>query len=128
MIEFRCAFFNFTGGANLNGAWSYRGVETEVINSTHVRCNSSHLTTFVVLANVIAVSPVSSNPISLNIHYSYLPVCADAMMQFLNFTISLLTASSSIFTAYHHFLLHCLLYFCTAHTCHHHIPFHIGVS
>ena len=50
---FRCAFFNFKGGANATGAWSYSGVKTIVINDTHVSCNSSHLTSFVVLVSVV---------------------------------------------------------------------------
>ena len=51
--QFRCAFFNSTGGANRTGGWSYRGVKTEVINDTHVHCNASHLTSFVVLVSIV---------------------------------------------------------------------------
>ena len=51
--QFRCAFFNFTGGANRTGGWSYSGVQTEVINETHVRCNAAHLTSFVVLVSIV---------------------------------------------------------------------------
>ena len=68
---FRCAFFNFTGGANRTGGWSYRGVKTEVINDTHVRCNASHLTSFVVLVSIVPtdepVSAVTYIPISYKV-------------------------------------------------------------
>ena len=59
--QFRCAFFNFTGGTNQTGGWSYRGVETEVINNTHVRCSASHLTSFVVLVSIV---PTVGDPVS----------------------------------------------------------------
>ena len=62
--QFRCAFFNFSAeGANQTGRWSYRGVETDVINITHVRCLASHLTSFVVLVSIVpsVVEPVSGN-------------------------------------------------------------------
>ena len=66
--QFRCAFFNFTGGANGTGGWSYRGVQTEVINETHVHCNAAHLTSFVVLVSIV---PSDNNdlgePVSLGI-------------------------------------------------------------
>ena len=53
MKHIRCAFFNFTGGDNGTGGWSYRGVTTEVINDTHVGCHTSHLTSFVVLVSIV---------------------------------------------------------------------------
>ena len=63
--QFRCAFFNFTAEQDnqTTGGWSYRGVKTDVINTTHVRCIASHLTSFVVLASIIpsVVEPVSGN-------------------------------------------------------------------
>ena len=66
--QFRCAFFNFTGGANGTGGWSYSGVQTEVINDTHVRCNAAHLTSFVVLVSIV---PSDNNdlgePVSLDL-------------------------------------------------------------
>ena len=59
--QFLCAYFNFSGGANQTGAWSYRGVETVFINETHVQCTSSHLTSFVVLVMTVpATQPVSA--------------------------------------------------------------------
>ena len=59
--QFRCAFFNFSAKRdNQTGGWSYRGVITQVINITHVRCITSHLTSFVVLVSIVSVSePVS---------------------------------------------------------------------
>ena len=58
--QFRCAFFNFSGGAEQTGAWSYRGVDTVIINETQVQCTSSHLTSFVVLVMTVpAPQPVS---------------------------------------------------------------------
>ena len=60
--QFRCAFFNFTAEeGNQTGGWSYRGVETHVINTTHVRCNASHLTSFVVLVSIV---PSVGEPVS----------------------------------------------------------------
>ena len=58
--QFRCAFFNFTGGANGTGGWSYSGVQTEVINETHVRCNAAHLTSFVVLVSIVPAADIVS--------------------------------------------------------------------
>ena len=58
--QFRCAFFNFTGGANRTGGWSYSGVQTEVINDTHVRCNAAHLTSFVVLVSIVPMTDIVS--------------------------------------------------------------------
>ena len=48
-----CAFFNFTGGVKTTGGWSFRGVNTMVINDTHVQCNASHLTSFAVLVSIV---------------------------------------------------------------------------
>jgi len=60
--QFRCAFFNFTAEeGNRTGGWSYRGVETDVINTTHVRCIASHLTSFVVLVSFV---PSVGEPVS----------------------------------------------------------------
>ena len=61
--QFSCAFFNYSAqGANQTiGGWSYRGVETDVINSTHVRCIASHLTSFVVLVSIV---PSVGEPVS----------------------------------------------------------------
>ncbi len=59
--QFRCAFFNFSGGAEQTGAWSYRGVETVIINETQVQCTSSHLTSFVVLVMTV---PAATQPVS----------------------------------------------------------------
>ena len=64
--RFRCAFFNFSGGTNQTGEWSYRGVKTEIINNTHIRCNASHLTTFVVLVSII---PAARDPVSGNVSF-----------------------------------------------------------
>ena len=63
MKEYRCAFFNFSGGPNGTGGWSYRGVETQVINATHVRCNAAHLTSFVVLVSIVP----AGDTVSVNI-------------------------------------------------------------
>ena len=62
--QFRCAFFIFPAEeANQTGGWSYRGVETEVINTTHVQCNASHLTSFVVLVSIVS----AGEPVSVNV-------------------------------------------------------------
>ena len=65
--QFRCAFFNFTGGANGTGGWSYSGVQTEVINDTHVRCNAAHLTSFAVLVSIVPVAEESVSVLSINL-------------------------------------------------------------
>ena len=63
--QFHCAFFNFTGGANGIGGWSNSGVQTEVINETHVRCNAAHLTSFVVLVSIVPVAEESVSALSI---------------------------------------------------------------
>ena len=67
--QFRCAFFNFTGGANGTGGWSYSGVQTEVINETHVRCNAAHLTSFVVLVSIVPAADIVSAIIAERVYY-----------------------------------------------------------
>ena len=60
--QFRCAFFNFEAEEdNQTGRWSYSGVETHVINTTHVRCIASHLTSFAVLVSIV---PSVGEPVS----------------------------------------------------------------
>ena len=65
--QFRCAFFNFTGGANGTGGWSYSGVQTEVINETCVRCNAAHLTSFVVLVSIVPAGEESVSVLNINL-------------------------------------------------------------
>ena len=65
--QFRCAFFNFTGGANGTGGWSYSGVQAEVINETHVRCNAAHLTSFVVLVSIVPAGEESVSVLNINL-------------------------------------------------------------
>ena len=65
--QFRCAFFNFTGGANGTGGWSYSGVQTEVINDTHVRCNAAHLTSFAVLVSIVPAAEESVSVLNINL-------------------------------------------------------------
>lgn len=61
---FRCAFFVYPDRElNQSGGWSYSGVETVVINTTHVRCMASHLTSFVVL---VSVAPPVGEPVSVD--------------------------------------------------------------
>ena len=61
--KLKCAFFNYSAqGANqTTGGWSYRGVDTDAINTTHVRCIASHLTTFAVL---VSVAPTVGDTVS----------------------------------------------------------------
>ena len=61
--ELKCTFFNYSAqGANqTTGGWSYRGVITDVINTTHVRCIASHLTSFAVLVSIV---PSVGEPVS----------------------------------------------------------------
>ena len=61
--KFKCAFFNYSAqGANqTTGGWSYSGVETDVINTTHVRCIASHLTSFAVL---VSIAPTVGDTVS----------------------------------------------------------------
>ena len=65
--QFRCAFFNFTGGANGTGGWSYSGVQTEVINDTHVSCNAAHLTSFAVLVSIVPAAEESVSVLNINL-------------------------------------------------------------
>ena len=67
--QMHCAFFNFTGGAGGTGGWSYRGVKTEVINGSLVRCNASHLTSFAVLVRIVPDDSVSSFEISSTVEH-----------------------------------------------------------
>ena len=64
--QYRCAFFNYSGGPQQTGGWSNSGIETVTVNSTHVRCISSHLTTFVVL--VTTVSDQVSDTVLFEMH------------------------------------------------------------
>ena len=75
--RFRCAFFNFSGGTDQAGGWSYRGVKTEIINNTHIRCNASHLTTFVVLVSII---PAVRDPVSGNVPFVQIERHATTML------------------------------------------------
>ena len=61
--KLKCVFFNYSAqGANqTTGGWSYRGVITDVINTTHVRCIASHLTTFAVL---VGIAPTVGDTVS----------------------------------------------------------------
>ena len=65
--QFHCAFFNFTEGATGTGGWSYRGVQTEVINETRVRCNAAHLTSFVVLVSIVPAGEESVSVLNINL-------------------------------------------------------------
>ena len=56
--EVKCAFWNFTGGRNGSGAWSFDGIDTVFDNGTHVQCASKHLTSFVVLVSVVPIDDV----------------------------------------------------------------------
>ena len=79
--KFRCAFFNFSAEVgNQTGGWSYRGVETHVINTTHVRCNASHLTSFVVLVSIV---PSVGEPVSGDVWTAKLDrKCMTALLQY----------------------------------------------
>ena len=95
--QFRCAFFNFTAEeGNQTGGWSYRGVETHVINTTHVRCIASHLTSFVVLVSIV---PSVGEPVSgivlliFNILLHCMPIHIPAFIYIHPVSISLLSLS-----------------------------------
>ena len=111
--QFRCAFFNFKGGANATGAWSYGGVKTTVINDTHVRCNSSHLTSFVVLVSVVNDPGLT---VSL-FYYSYLLTIVDCMRTIADITAGLSHSCSLFYTVC---IYHCDCVFATIHTSHAH--------
>ena len=116
--RFRCAFFNFSGGTDQTGGWSYRGLETEIINDTHIRCSASHLTTFVVLVSII---PTVRDPVSVtanNITYAA-PGGTDVL---LNELCSFLAACTGL----HH--IHWLQHFFALLACFHHILLIIKVS
>ena len=116
--QFRCAFFNFTGGANQTGGWSYRGVETKVINDTHVGCNASHLTSFVVLVSIIpAVGDPVSNWFSIVLELN-IDVCQHMQTPCL-VTQQFSTSFSAPPLGLHH--VHWLQHFFTLLACLHHI-------
>ena len=77
--QYLCAFFDFNGGPQQTGGWSHRGIETVIINSTHVRCISTHLTTFVVLASTVPESDAVSDTRSVGMHALYLHACYSLM-------------------------------------------------
>ena len=66
--QYRCAFFDYNGGPQQTGGWSNMGIETVTVNSTHVRCISSHLTPFVVLVTTVPVSDQVSDIALLEMH------------------------------------------------------------
>ena len=122
--QFRCAFFNFTAEeANQTGGWSYRGVETDVINTTHVRCMASHLTSFVVLVSIV---PSVGEPVSgivlliFNILLHCLPIhtytsihihtsCFNFPTFLFHFSLLWIT-SHTLVAAFHYFVCLHLLY------------------
>ena len=95
--KFRCAFFNFSAEVgNQTGGWSYRGVETHVINTTHVRCNASHLTSFAVLVSIV---PSVGEPVSDDVWTAKLDrKCMSALLQYV--LILLLRAYTTIYIYY----------------------------
>ena len=107
--QFRCAFFNFTAEeANWTGGWSYSGVETHVINITHVRCIASHLTSFVVLVSIVPSvgEPVSDKILLHCITCLYQHTCTSCftLPTFL-FHFSLLWITShTLVAAFHYFV------------------------
>nr|WNS50025.1 adhesion G protein-coupled receptor L3-like protein [Halisarca dujardinii] len=52
-MEVRCAAWNFTGGPEGKGGWSFAGIEVVSYNRTAIECTSSHLTSFCVLVSVV---------------------------------------------------------------------------
>ena len=86
--QFHCAFFNFTAEeGNQTGGWSYRGVKTHVINTTHVRCIASHLTSFVVLVSIV---PSVGEPVSGDI------VLYKLLLYYINYYILYIVANCDI--------------------------------
>ena len=67
--EVRCAFWDFAGGRNGSGGWSFDGIEKVLDNGTHVQCTSKHLTSFVVLVSVVPV-PVEVSLLPVHTMYS----------------------------------------------------------
>ena len=62
---YRCAFYNFTAEeGNRTGGWSYRGIKTEIISTSEVRCNAHHLTSFAVLVSIV---PDRGDPVSIDV-------------------------------------------------------------
>ena len=127
--QFRCAFFNFTAEeANQTGGWSYRGVETHVINTTHVRCIASHLTSFVVLVSIV---PSVGEPVSgivlliFNILLNCLPIYTSIHIHTSCFNLPTFSFTSAC-TELHH--IHWLQHFITLFACIHYILFNTEVS
>jgi hypothetical protein len=62
----KCVFYvPSTSGANESGRWSTDGCTTHVINSTHARCVSSHLTSFAVLVSSDDYSTADTRRLSI---------------------------------------------------------------
>ena len=72
--EVKCAFWNFTGGRNGFGAWSFDGINTVFENGTHVRCASKHVTSFVVLVSIVPIDEVNLLPVHMQ--YTYM-ICTN---------------------------------------------------
>ena len=128
--QFRCAFFNFTAEeANQTGGWSYRGVETHVINTTHVRCMASHLTSFVVLVSIV---PSVGEPVSgivlliFNILLHCMPIHIPEFIYTHPVSIFLSFSFTSACSGLPH--IHWLQYFITLFACIYYILFNTEVS
>ena len=126
--QFRCAFFNFKAEeGNQTGGWSYRGVETDVVNTSHVRCIASHLTSFVVLVSIVpsAVEPVSGIVLlifDILLHCLLIP----AFIYIYPVSISLPSSFASACSGLHH--IHWLQHFTAVFACIHYILLNTQVS
>ena len=128
MKQFRCAFFNFEAEeGNQTGRWSYSGVETHVINTTHVRCIASHLTSFAVLVSIV---PSVEEPVSgdvLPIFYILLNcMLIPAFIYMHSVSISLPSSFTSACSGLHH--IHWLQHFITLFACFHYLLLNTEVS
>ena len=134
--KFRCAFFNFSAEVgNQTGGWSYRGVETDVINTTHVRCIASHLTSFVVLVSIVPSvgEPVSGNVCTANLDgkcttalLQYMLIILYIHIQYILFQSLQFFSLTSACSGLHH--IHRLQHFFAVFACLHYILFSIEVS
>ena len=127
--QFRCAFFNFEAEeGNQSGRWSYSGVETHVINTTHVRCIASHLTSFAVLVSIVPSvgEPVSGDVLLIfDILLNCILIPAFIYMhpvQSLSLPFSFTSACSGL----HH--IHWLQHFITVFDCFHYLLLNTEVS
>ena len=47
------------------GAWSFEGVTTTIVDSSHVQCHSTHMTSFAILVDLSGITVVCKRPVKV---------------------------------------------------------------